>query len=42
MNNMNILLKIFSGCPHSVIVKVLDFNLKVSDFELHSYYYVHF
>ena len=34
--------KLIWRCPHSVMVKVLDCGIVVSEFELQSHYYVHF
>ena len=30
------------GSPRDAVTKVLDYNIVVSEFELHSRYYVHF
>ena len=30
------------GCPHGVMVKAIDCRIVVSEFVLHSRYYVHF
>ena len=35
-------LEIVRGCPRSVMVKVMDWGLVVSEFVLQSRYYVHF
>ena len=31
-----------AGCPRGVMVKAMDYGILVSEFELHSRYYVHF
>ena len=33
---------IYSGSPHGVMAKVLDYGLEVSDFDLQSCYNIHF
>ena len=30
------------GCPRGVMVKAMDYGIVVSEFELHSPYYIHF
>ena len=37
-----IVIKFFGGCPRGVMVKAMDCEIVVSEFELQSCYYVHF
>ena len=34
--------KLLGGCYHGVMVKAMDFEIVVSEFELQLHYYVHF
>ena len=42
MNSSEYEVKHFLGSRHDVVVNVLIFDTVVSEFELHSFYYVHF
>ena len=34
--------QIAKGCSHGVMVKAIDYNIVISEFEFQSYYYIHF
>ena len=33
---------LLGGCPHGVMVKVMDYGIVVSEFVFQSHYYIHF